>query len=604
MIIQTRITGRTVSKTFYLLTFFILGSIVLSADIKTVKAQGTGTGILRICKNAEGPGLDNRVFQFRIGGIVREAPVGGCTGPIELPAGLVTVEELLEGRTLPAGTFTSRFRLLSVESSVAGSLQSVNLPLRAAVIKVREGDAANQTVVTFTNTFAVFSVIEICNNAALPALADNEDSAAKSPGETGFSDFTVDVIQNTVFRVPFGGCSGLIQVNVPVFTVPFIGRGDVIVTQLAQPGFTLESVSATSATVTPNNVFNEFVRGIGVSNTNPACINERRDLNTNAVMTGFALPASCFFVNPGGGYASVDIMEGGTASMTKINFITRANVGRRTAFDYDGDGRADVSVFRPSTNRWYELLSSNLRVAEQTFGLSGDIIAPADFDGDGKTDIAIFRPSSGDWWYLSSVDNVQKSVKWGQAGDVPLPGDFDGDGRADFIVYRPSNNSWYRLSRVGQTSITRFGTAEDKPVMGDFDGDGKSDLAIFRPSTGDWWYLASSDGSTRTLHFGIETDTPVPADYDGDGRTDFAVYRESERTWYIYNRSTNSHSTTQFGLAGDEPVPADYDGDGRADIAVYRRSEGNWYILRSSQGFTVLKLGISTDIPTPGAFIP
>jgi hypothetical protein len=129
-------------------------------------------------------------------------------------------------------------------------------------------------------------------------------------------------------------------------------------------------------------------------------------------------------------------------------------------------------------------------------------------------------------------------------------------------------------------------------------------LAIFRPSTGDWWYLASSDGSQRALHFGISTDTPVPADYDGDGRTDFAVYRESERTWYIYNRSTNSHSTTQFGLAGDKPVPADYDGDGRADIAVYRRSEGNWYILRSSQGFTVLKLGISTDIPTPGAFIP
>ncbi|MCU1288841.1 MAG: hypothetical protein JWN60_1070, partial [Acidobacteria bacterium] len=127
------------------------------------------------------------------------------------------------------------------------------------------------------------------------------------------------------------------------------------------------------------------------------------------------------------------ILLGG--SFTKVNGISRLRVvrllntlvRRSVLFDYDGDERADVSVYRPSTNRWYEYFVSTSTVAEQTFGAEGDIIAPADFDGDGKTDIAIFRPSSGDWWYLSSVDNTQKSVHWGQAGDVPLPGDYDGD---------------------------------------------------------------------------------------------------------------------------------------------------------------------------------
>ncbi|MBA2735927.1 MAG: hypothetical protein H0U50_03960, partial [Pyrinomonadaceae bacterium] len=108
------------------------------------------------------------------------------------------------------------------------------------------------------------------------------------------------------------------------------------------------------------------------------------------------------------------ILLGG--EFTEINNISRVRVARlfnvapppKTMFDYDGDRRADVSVYRPSTNRWYILSSFNFTVFEYTFGIEGDVLAPADYDGDGKTDLGIFRPSSGDWWYLSSIDNVQK----------------------------------------------------------------------------------------------------------------------------------------------------------------------------------------------------
>jgi uncharacterized delta-60 repeat protein len=276
-----------------------------------------------------------------------------------------------------------------------------------------------------------------------------------------------------------------------------------------------------------------------------------------------------------------------------------------TLFDYDGDAKADVSVYRPSTNRWYVFKSSDSTVSETTFGIAGDVPVPADFDGDGKTDIAIFRPSSGDWWSLSSINSAQIFAHWGANGDIPRPSDFDGDGRADYIVFRPSDNFWYRISSGnGASSNGAFGLAGDKPVTGDFDGDGKSDKAIFRPSTGDWWYQSSINGAQLAVHWGISTDIPAPADFDGDGKTDFAVYRPSTGVWYIINSSNFSFTIMNFGIAEDKPVPADYDGDGKADIAVFRPSTGTWYQMKTTAGFSAQQFGISTDIPTENAFVP
>jgi uncharacterized delta-60 repeat protein len=275
-------------------------------------------------------------------------------------------------------------------------------------------------------------------------------------------------------------------------------------------------------------------------------------------------------------------------------------------FDYDGDGRADISVYRPSTNRWYELLSSNGTVAEVTFGTAGDIPVPADFDGDGKTDEAIFRPSNSQWWYRSSIDGSYIANTFGENGDIPRPSDFDGDGKADLVLFRPSNSTWYRFgSTAGHVSNTVFGLPGDQPLSGDFDGDGKFDLAVFRPSNGDWWYASSSAGGAFVnVHWGQNGDLPVPADYDGDGKTDHAVYRPSEGGWYVYNSGNGCFTTLAFGTSEDRPVAADYDGDGRADIAVFRPSTGVWYLLRSTSGFAGVQFGISSDTPTPNSFVP
>nr|HMS44003.1 FG-GAP-like repeat-containing protein [Pyrinomonadaceae bacterium] len=77
-----------------------------------------------------------------------------------------------------------------------------------------------------------------------------------------------------------------------------------------------------------------------------------------------------------------------------VNNITKLSIARLNnsvpqpkLFDYDGDGKADVSVFRPSENRWYIFRSSDGQISQTAFAISGDVPVPADFDGDGKTDI-------------------------------------------------------------------------------------------------------------------------------------------------------------------------------------------------------------------------
>ncbi len=272
-------------------------------------------------------------------------------------------------------------------------------------------------------------------------------------------------------------------------------------------------------------------------------------------------------------------------------------------FDFDGDTKADLSIFRPGAGEWWYLKSSDGGNAAFQFGAVADVPTPGDYTGDGKTDIAFWRPSTGEWFVLRSEDFSYYAFPFGTSGDIPRPSDFDGDGKTDYIVYRPSQNSWYRINSIGIISIGQFGLAGDKSVIGDFDGDGKSDKAIYRPSTGEWWWQSSLDNSQRTMHWGVSTDVPAPADYDGDGTTDFAVYRPSNGTWYIINSSNGSFTFMNFGLSDDKPAPADYDGDGKADIAVFRPSTGVWYLLRTTAGFGAMHFGISTDVPLPNAFI-
>ncbi|ACU04843.1 FG-GAP-like repeat-containing protein [Pedobacter heparinus] len=256
--------------------------------------------------------------------------------------------------------------------------------------------------------------------------------------------------------------------------------------------------------------------------------------------------------------------------------------------DINQDGKTELTLYSGGT--WKVAGMSNA-----TWGVSSDIPVPADYNGDGKAEITSFRPSTGQWIARSATGSVLFDHAWGSiSGDTPVPGDYDADGRADIAVYRPSTGAWIGRAYSGGTLFNIiWGISTDIPVPGDYDGDGRIDIVVYRRSAGAWIARDPSDGSVlfnRT--WGVSTDIPVPGDYNGDGKTDILVFRPSTREWIARNPANGSVLfNIAWGNSGDIPAPGDYDGDGTTDVAVYRPSTNQLLI----NGGGTVTLGASGD---------
>jgi hypothetical protein len=280
--------------------------------------------------------------------------------------------------------------------------------------------------------------------------------------------------------------------------------------------------------------------------------------------------------------------------------------------DIDGDGRADLAMWRPETATWYWLTSSSgyaySAAGSTQWGSAalGDVPLLADVDGDGRADPIVWRASTGTWYWLTSSTGYSYASagarQWGASGDKPFAADVDGDGKMDLVVWRPSTGTWYWLTSTTGYSYAASGARQwgnqalgDMPLTGDLDGDGLADLIVWRGSSGVFEWLTSADGyrSADSRSWGNRAlgDVPAVADMDGDRKGDLAVWRASTGTWFWLTAASGWTDTAsnqaQWGnqALADAPRLADFDGDGRADPSVWRASSGTWYWILSSQRF-------------------
>ena len=321
-----------------------------------------------------------------------------------------------------------------------------------------------------------------------------------------------------------------------------------------------------------------------------------------------------FSVGPNAAYSVVlNEIEAGTGCPLYKLKVTYLRNCRQAGTDITNDGRADITVYRPSSvSSWYTLDSETDSYVHRNFGTVGDLVTGgSDYTGDGRSDLSVYRPSTNTWYYgldQNAPGSTFAAKPWGTVGDRAVPGDFDGDGINDISVFRGSEGNFY-IFRSSDSSIqtTHWGATNDIPVFGDFDGDTVTDIAVVRQTVGGsiWWILKSNYnyGFDDVHQWGLPTDKLVPGDYDGDSITDLAIWRPSSGDFYVRRSSDLQMQVFHWGSSGDIPQPADYDGDRKQDFAIWRPTTGTWYIHNSGTGTSrVVNWGLQGDQPITAAY--
>jgi hypothetical protein len=116
-------------------------------------------------------------------------------------------------------------------------------------------------------------------------------------------------------------------------------------------------------------------------------------------------------------YFGAESMAGWRVARASVATAAAYTAASAVTFDFDGDGKADVSRSRivtdtgGSEHQFRVRKSSNATFDEYVLAVGSGRIAPGDFNGDGKTDAAVFN--AGTWTYKTSSGGSAQTISFG-----------------------------------------------------------------------------------------------------------------------------------------------------------------------------------------------
>jgi hypothetical protein len=318
----------------------------------------------------------------------------------------------------------------------------------------------------------------------------------------------------------------------------------------------------------------------------------------------------------------------------------------RPVYDFTGSVRTDFTVLTLQGATGSQINWKTFRnpaagpgldfIRVQPFGVVGDIVTAADWFGDGKTEISVYRPTPDFSYYETPFPEAGAGAltveRWGQGGDnLGRDGDYDGDGKDDETIIRISGGvlQWWIKGANGTNRVVTYGaTATNTSLFAfqgaDFNNDGRDEFVLARVANASGaaiWFIGDSITGAQIMQVSwgnFNTDYLInPDDYTGDGIAEIPVWRAgatnaADRVWYLFNPATGTQAAPiglQFGIGdpnfvnNDLPLRGNYDDDNKADIAVFRPSTRTWYWIRSSDGgLGVQQWGDAGDTPLPSFF--
>jgi hypothetical protein len=286
-------------------------------------------------------------------------------------------------------------------------------------------------------------------------------------------------------------------------------------------------------------------------------------------------------VDHGGGFSSLyahlnKIMTGVGTTVDQGDLIGYVGgSGNVTGPHLHFEERKGGAYFRPYFHRVFFSMGATRSSANCT-----DRPVTGDWNGDGRAEVGVFRntPSRGE--FLKRVGSRTTTLRFGYPGDTPLVGNWGGTRRSEVAVRRPGTSTFLLRRETGRTSaLTRLGYPTDIALTGDWDGDGISNLGFYRPSTRQFWLRSRSGSSYSRVTWGASGVMPVSGDWNKDGRTDVGVYNQFTGRWQLRVPRGSSYATRSvtYGRAGDLPVTGDWTGDGLTDLGTWRSSTATFW---------------------------